>query len=169
MKRLVLALGLVCFVTVNVQAQRSGAGGIIDAFERGRAARIANEAHRSDLETAEAVREYYRQQLRLLETQNRLLERQLKEAEEKDREQAQYDTIAAKVDADLQMFTLRHPNWKAIEPQMVCIGKSVQPTKLESLEFMELIFLMAKSETWNKECGPEAKKPFVSPRLGVVP
>jgi hypothetical protein len=156
MNRLVLALGMSCLVTVNVGAQQDVGKRVIDAFERGSAERMAQEAHKSDLKTGEAVREYYRQQIKLLETQNRLLEQQLRESEEKDRQKAQYDAVAAKVDADLQLFTARHPNWKAIEPQMVCLGSSLSTTNLESQEYMELLYLMAKSEVWNKQCGPQS-------------
>jgi hypothetical protein len=61
-----------------------------------------------------------------------------------------------RIDAQLKLFTARHPDWRTMEGQMVCItrkvdGKSRQ-TKLDSKEYLEMLYLMAKSESWNDQC-----------------
>ena len=158
MRRIASMLLLICWGFSSAAISATAQNSIIDAFERGKADRRAEESHKADMEERRAGAEYYKQQLRLLELQNKGLEQQLKQQEQQAETVKQ---ISSQIGALMQVFSLKHADWKAFEPSITCLSSKIQSKKINAMDYMDMLYLMAKSEVWSKDCPSPVPQPDV--------
>lgn len=142
------------------------AGSIIRGYEAGAAARRADENAKADAEMRALANEYYRQQIKLMEQQNKKLAQDIDSinagvaVQNQQIATAKQKQIVAEVDRDFDAFMLRHTDWKKVETPIACLAGKFNMGKLEMSEFLEMLYLMAKSEVWSAQCPNQSSLPL---------
>ncbi|MBM3773418.1 MAG: hypothetical protein FJW27_19435 [Acidimicrobiia bacterium] len=150
MARITLPLMLLLFAAARSDAQ-TVADKMIAAFEAGARLRMQQQWLEQAAADKEAVREFYRQQLRVLEAQNRVLQLQADELERarQRRETAILAQASAEAKADLEAFSLRRPGWQAYEKAMVTFSRRIEPGQLDTQAYLDVLYFLARRDEYD--------------------
>ena len=152
MKRTLITIALLVLPTGQLYAQ-GFADRLIAGYEAGMRLRMQRSAVEQIELNGAALREYYEQQVRLLEQQNRILQLQ---AEQAGRAQEQRETeIVAQATAEakdaIQQFAWLRPNWVEYEQAMVTYSQALPPGQLDMVEYLDVLYFLARRDELNTE------------------
>lgn len=160
--RYLATLLLLCLSSeLHAQQPQNFGRDMISAYEMG--ARIRNQR----LE-AEALRQFYAEQAKLIAAQRKQIEAETallakqaqSDAEAAARQKWLYDEAYRQTALVFEMFSRLYPDWKEHEPVMTRLGQRIVPNKTSELEWLEVLYYAAKSpvgERVRKELDAEAQ------------
>lgn len=159
MARIALALALIVFAPSSGSAQ-GVADRMISAFEAGARLRMQQQWLDQVAADRDAVRRYYREQVRLLQEQNRILQLQ---AEQVERAKQQRDSeimaqASAEARAELEAFSLRRPGWQAYDKAMVAYAQKIQPGQLDTQAYLDVLYFLARRDEYDEAIRDAARE-----------